>query len=86
MGGFYCLNFQKLCYTSPLKPGSLSLTKHSFQIREVLQFVDGIFHDLKDVSHQRKLKSVIVCVKVLGSAENIKINEWQIIFVAYFSG
>lgn len=36
VGGFYCLNFQKFSDTSLLKPGSLSLTKHSFQIREDL--------------------------------------------------
>ena len=36
VGGFYCLNFQKFRYTSPLKPESLSLTKHSFRIREDL--------------------------------------------------
>ena len=36
VGSFYCLNFQKFSDTSPLKPGSLSLTKHSFQIREDL--------------------------------------------------
>ena len=36
VGGFYCLNFQNFRYTSPLKPGSLSLTKHSFRIREDL--------------------------------------------------
>lgn len=35
-GGFYCLNFQKFSDTSPLESGSLSLTKHSFQIREDL--------------------------------------------------